>query len=521
MRPQHPVKSTSQDFASIAGVHYGTNFSSTASTELLMAINTNPSNQVDRSFNGNFSSLIFYYICSAQRHAQNRRQSFNHRYGFDAMKAFALIAGIPDPHVQSVAQTTVAARMRAYFSKLEAVARLVGGIWYQTYGKIAVTGAKQIFEELEAEAHAGFVSPQEYDKVPDNVMEMFRPGWKYFDASIVKDPDVVGNNDHKEEYIAGQHNDMANLKPANGQHQEEVPDTSCLFVMHADDKQMARACIAPPDQHKIISVASAGTKCKHFVVDFGTRKAAETALKRANGANSSVINSAGKHPRVEWYRGSGSAQKASHDGTSNAGNAVGASPISVNSSRCVVTEHAATASSSATSSLTMKREHTGCSPAMQNSPEQDASNVPQVDSGFTNPPTFPVAYLPLLGKCTSPRDVIGFGKKTEELGSKQCQRTVIASVCQNMNTHDLAHTMLKAHLAKVLLPAEEQAQTSHLVPQISFTQQSIKRLCVHMTFHEQSVADLKKYMAESLQGQVGLLETSKDEVLRLIVQANI
>lgn len=243
----------------------------------------------------NLSALIYFYICSPQQHARNRRAYFTHKFGFDAMKAFILMAGKPDTN-PSNPMATAPVRMRSYFAAPETVERLVGGIWYQTYGTIAVSGARQIFEELEAEAAAGFMPSQIYQEVPDSFLEAFRPSWKDMDqSSVLVDTAIVGEKN--QENIPYSRNSAGDATEAT----QLQPETWRLYVMFADNEQQARECIAQQDRRWIFSVEKHGTLFNNFIVNCHG-KYRQSVLHRAQQQCLDVTNVNGKHPRVEWYR---------------------------------------------------------------------------------------------------------------------------------------------------------------------------------------------------------------------------
>lgn len=212
------------------------------------------------------------------------------------MKAFIRMAGKPDTDPSKIV-VTAPVRMRAYFVAPENVAKLVGGIWYRTYGTIAVGGAKQIFEELEAEAAAGFMPSQLYQEVPDSFLEAFRPDWKDIDqSSTLEDTTIVGEKDQENvPYSRNSAGDAAEVTPLQ-------PETWRLHVMFADNEQQVRECIAQQDRRCILSVEKSSTKNYNFIVNCHGNQYAQSAFQGAQQQCLDITNSKGKHPRVEWYR---------------------------------------------------------------------------------------------------------------------------------------------------------------------------------------------------------------------------
>ncbi|KAK5956869.1 hypothetical protein OHC33_002358 [Knufia fluminis] len=98
----------------------------------------------------------------------------------------------------------------------------------------------------------------------------------------------------------GSDTDAARSKPATPPVQ--LPQTSSLYVMFADNEDQARECIAEQDRSKIKTLSKVGNKYNNFSITFETHEIAEDALKRANDQSRKVKNTQGKNPRVEWFR---------------------------------------------------------------------------------------------------------------------------------------------------------------------------------------------------------------------------
>lgn len=75
-----------------------------------------------------------------------------------------------------------------------------------------------------------------------------------------------------------------------------------LYVMFADSEAQCREIIAEQDRPKIRSVNKLGHKYNNFTISFETHEIAEEALKRALEQVTTVKNSTGKNPRIEWFR---------------------------------------------------------------------------------------------------------------------------------------------------------------------------------------------------------------------------